>query len=115
MGNFLRLSNGVPRSFAEISSVAIYDKSVEIVTSGGTPPGSLNGPITAGTAITLPSSGIYTVSSGVPNLNLYLNGDRLEYIYDWSTSGAGPNYTAVQLTFSLEIGDRLDLRAERNS
>lgn len=114
MGKFLRLTNGIPRSFDESSAVAIYDKSVEIVTSGATPPGSLNGPITTGTGVTLPASGTYTVTSGIPNMNIYLNGDRLEYIYDWSTSGSGPNYTAIQLTFDLVAGDRLDFRSERN-
>lgn len=114
MAKFLRLSNGVPRSFDEASSVTIYDKSIEIVSSG-TPPGSLTGPVSAGTPITLPSSGVYTIASGVSNMNIFLNGDRLENVYDWLTSGSGPNYTAFTLTFDLVTGDRLDIRIERNS
>jgi hypothetical protein len=94
---------------------SIYDQTVSIVSSGGTPPGSLNGPISSGTAITLPSSGTYTVQTGVPNINIFLNGDRLEYGRDWLTSGSGPNYTQFQLTFGLVAFDYLDLRTERNS
>lgn len=113
MGSFLRLSGGVPRSFAESSSSPIYDQSIAIVTSGGNGSTSLNAPVTAGTPITLPAGGTYTVTSGVPNINIYINGSRTEYIYDWATSGSGPNYTAFQLTFDLAVGDRIDLRAER--
>jgi hypothetical protein len=48
----------------------------------------------------------------VVSVNIYLNGDRLEYGIDWNTSGAGPNYTAFTLIFGLVVGDRLDLRVE---
>lgn len=94
---------------------AIYDKTVSVVSSGATPPGSLNTPVSAGTAITLPSSGIYTVQGGAPNINIFLNGDRLEYGRDWLTYGSGPNYTQFQLTFGLVADDYLDLRTERDS
>lgn len=113
--SFLALVNGVPRMTANVALPNIYDTSVSIVASGATPPGSLNGPVTTGTAITLPSSGVYTLNGGVPNLQVYLNGDRLETTYDWNTSGSGPNYTAIAMTFDLVAGDRLDFRIERSS
>ena len=116
MANALALVNGVPRMVTVSASLpSIYDQTVSIVSSGGTPPGSLNGPISSGTAITLPSSGTYTVQTGVPNINIFLNGDRLEYGRDWLTSGSGPNYTQFQLTFDLVASDYLDLRIERSS
>lgn len=113
----LVLINGVPRMQSiTASQPLIYDQSVSIVTSGATPPGSLNGPITAGTAVTLPSSGSYTLNvNNIANLQVYLNGDRLEQVFDWTTSGSGPNFTAVQFTFQLNAGDRIDFRIERSS
>jgi hypothetical protein len=111
----LTLVNGFPRMTAITASLpSIYDQSISIVSSG-TPPGSLTGPVAASTAITLPASGIYTVASSVANMDIYLNGDRLEYNIDWNTSGSGPNFTAFTLVFGLVVGDRLDLRIDRNS
>lgn len=115
MANYLALVNGVPRQSVLPGTTLIYDQSIAIVTSGATPPSSLNGPVTTGTAITLPSSGSYTLNANsIANINVYLNGERLEQVFDWSTSGAGPTYTAIQLTFQLEVGDRLDIRSERS-
>lgn len=115
MANYLALVNGVPRQSVLPGTTLIYDQSITIVTSGATPPSSLNGPVTTGTAITLPASGSYTLNANsIANIQVYLNGERLEQVFDWSTSGAGPTYTAIQLTFQLEVGDRLDIRSERS-
>ncbi len=69
----------------EAGSPTIYDKSLTVVS--GTP-GSyeIQGPVTAGTAITLPDSQTYNSSELIVNL----------------------------LTFDLEVGDRLDFRVYRN-
>lgn len=116
MANALALVNGVPRQALIPGTSLIYDKSVTIVASGGNGSTTLNGPITTGTAVTLPSSGSYTLNANsVPNVNVYLNGDRLESAIDWNTSGAGPTFTAVQFTFNLVVGDRVDFRIERTS
>jgi hypothetical protein len=113
----LVLINGVPRQQTiTVSQPLIYDQSVSIVASGATPPSSLNFPVVAGTGITLPSSGSYTLNTNsVANLQVYLNGDRVEQVFDWTTSGSGPNYTAIQFTFDLRVGDRVDFRIERTS
>ncbi len=113
----LVLTNGVPRMTAiTASSPLIYDTNVTIVTSGQSLPTSINAPVTSGTAITLPSSGSYTLNANsIANLTIYFNSQRLEQTFDWSTSGAGPTYTAIQLTFGLVSGDRLDFRIERAS
>lgn len=112
----LALVNGVPRTFTVPGTSLIYDQSVSIVASGGNGSTTLNGPVNGGTAITLPSSGVYTLNvNSVPNLNVYLNGDRLESVIDWNVSGGGPNYTAITMTFQLVVGDRLDFRMERTS
>ena len=110
----LVLVNGVPRMQTILP--LIYDQSVTIVTSGGNGSTTLNGPVSSGTAITLPSSGSYTLNANsAPNLQVYLNGDRTESTIDWNTSGAGPTYTALTFTFNLVVGDRVDFRIERSS
>lgn len=106
----LVLTNGFPRT-QTIAGAPVYDQSISIVSSG-TPPSSLTGPVIAGTVITLPASGTYQINSSVVTMNIYLNGDRLEYNIDWNTSGSGPSFTAFTLTFGLVVGDRLDLRVE---
>jgi hypothetical protein len=115
----LVLVNGVPRQQAITTSLPlIYDESVTIVATGGGGSGSnsLNGPIAANTPITLPASGNYTLNTNsVPNLQVYLNGDRTESTLDWNASGAGPTYTAITFTFELMVGDRVDLVVERQS
>lgn len=109
MANFLRLSNGVPRSFAESSSVAIYDQRLTVVASGASGSNQVNGPINAGTNVTLPASGTYT---GL-ELQVYLNGDRLEDTYDYNYVGSGSGKTQVQFTFGLVVGDTIDFVIQR--
>lgn len=106
MGNFLRLTNGVPRSFAE-KEIDIYDQSLLLVTSSPGA-GQILGPITTGTSVTLPASQQYSSS----DLQIYLNGDRLETVYDYNYVGSPPR-TAIQFTFDLVVGDRIDFRIER--
>jgi hypothetical protein len=109
----LQLVNGVPRM--QVILPLIYDKTVSIVASGGSAPNSLNGPVSSGTAITLPGSQTYTLNSNsVPNLQIKLNGQWLEYTTDWATSGTTP-FSAFTLTLTLQVGDLLELRIERNS
>lgn len=105
MGNFLRLVNGVPKSFAESGSPAIYDTTLEIVASGAGA-GQLNGPITSGTNITLPSSQTYTGDE----LQVYLNGLRLDNVFDYNT----PNSTQINFTFGLVAGDIIRFYIDRN-
>jgi hypothetical protein len=108
MGKFLRLSQGVLRMVDEAGSPTIYDKSLTVVS--GTP-GSyeIQGPVTAGTAITLPDSQTYNSSELIVNLN----GQALEQVFDFNFVGSIPR-TQVSLTFDLEVGDRLDFRVYRN-
>jgi hypothetical protein len=101
----VKLVNGVLRGVdVESALPSIYDQRSNIVST-----------ITTGTAVTLPSSGSYTVSSGITSLNIYLNSLRLEYTSDWNTSGAGPSFTAVVFTMDLVAGDVVDFRTERNT
>ena len=104
MGKFLRLSNGVPRSFDEASSLTIYDETLEVVASGAGA-GQINGPISAGTSISLPNSQTYTAGE----LEVYLSGNRLTYILDYAyVSG-----TQVSFTFQLEVKDFIRFRIDR--
>jgi len=99
MGKFLRLSNGVPRSFDESSSVTIYDQAIDV--------GSI---ITTGTAVTLPASGTYDSQE----LEVYLNGQVLDDVTDYNFVGTVPR-TQVAFTFQLEVGDRIRFRKIRGA
>ena len=107
MGNFLRLVNGRPKSFAESSSITIYDQSLTVVPSGAGA-NQINGPVTAGTSVTIPGSQTFTAAE----LQVYLNGDRLEPLFDYTYVGSPPR-TQLQFTFDLVVGDRLDFRIDR--
>lgn len=109
MAKFLRLSNGVPRSFAEGASVAIYDERLIIVSGAPVDSNEATGPINAGVNVTLPDSGTYT---GL-ELQIYLNGDRLETVADYAYVGSGSGKTQVQFTFSLVVGDTVDFVIQR--
>lgn len=103
MANYLSIINGVARSSVLPGTTLIYDQTV-------------SGPVTSGTPIMLPGAGSYTLNTNsVPNLNVYLNGQKLIYPGDWTTSGTGPIYTDILVNADLDTGDVLDLRIERNS
>ena len=113
----LALVNGFPRTQTfTVSLPLIYDQSVTLVASGGNGSTTITGALSANTPITLPASGTYTLNANsVPNLDVFLNGQRLDYSFDWATSGSGPNFTAFSIGIALVVGDRLDLRIDRSS
>jgi hypothetical protein len=105
MAKFLRLTNGIPKSFDESGSPVIYDRSITIVAAS---PGTdqLIGPISAGTNITLP--GGQTVTGD--ELRLSLNGILLDDVLDYNITST----TTIQMTYSLEIKDVLRFFIDRN-
>ena len=107
MAKFLRLVNGIPKMQEESGGVAIYDESIEIKVSGASGDNELNGPITAGTPVTLPLRKTYTSDE----LEVYLNGDRLTNIFDYAHNST----TTVTFTFELIAGDLLRFRIDRTS
>lgn len=108
MARFLRLQNGIPRGQDEAGASTIYDEYLLVVASS---PGAneIVGPITAGTNITLPNSGDYTSDE----LMVDFNGQTLENGFDFNYVGSPPR-TQIQMTFELEVGDRLYFRKHRN-
>ena len=98
MGKFLRLVNGVPRMQDEASSVSIYDKEVKI-----------NATLTTGVPLSLPESGTYNSDE----LEVYLNGQRLDSVIDYNYHGTIPR-TAVSFTFDLVRGDTVKFRVDRS-
>lgn len=109
MGNFLRLTNGVPRSFAESGTPTIYLQPLDVVASGAGA-NQINGPVIAGTAVTLPASGTYTSDE----LIVTFNGQYLDPTFDYNYVGGGPTRTQVSFTFDLKVGDRIDFKKYRN-
>lgn len=93
-----------------------YDETIDIVSSGATPPTSLNGPVLSGTVITLPNNSRmgnvaqkYTVGKGY--LEIFLNGQYLRLGQDWSEIGSsGHLSTTFTLLYNLVVGDFLELR-----
>lgn len=110
MARVLELINGVPRMRDEASPPTIYDESLEVVSSGAGA-GQINGPISTGTPITLPSSGSYEADE----LEIYLNGARLEDAADYNYVGAGPTRTQVSFTFDIVVGDDIRFRVDRSA
>ena len=92
-GTVLALVNGVPRS-GSATGVVIYDQRYAVT-----------GPISAGIPVTLPVSQTYSSNE----LNIFLNGDRLEATYDYNYTGSIPR-TQVTFTFGLVSGDAVDFR-----
>lgn len=109
MARFLRIVNGVPRSFEESGTPTIYDEYLLVVAAS---PGAneIVGPINAGVNITLPNSGVYTGEE----LMIDLNGQAMESGYDFNFVGSPPR-TQVTFTFQLLVGDRLYIRKHRNA
>lgn len=106
---FLSLSNGIPRSFNEATSVAIYDQRLTIVSGAPADSNEKTGPVTTGSSVTLPQSGTY---SGL-ELEIYHSGQRLDYIFDYAYVGAGSGKTQVQFTFDLLVQDVIDFVIQR--
>lgn len=102
MGRFLRLSNGVPRSFDEASTLPIYDETIEIGVD------TAQGGVTTGSPVTLPSSQIYEGEE----LEVYVNGQRADSLIDYNFVGIAPR-TQVSFTFDLVDGDLIRFRRDR--
>ena len=104
MAKKLALVMGIPRMVDESASPVIYDETLEVVASGAGA-GQINGPITAGTPITLPSSKTYSSDE----LEVYLGADRLKKIFDYTFDSS----TTVAFTFEIAVGDVIRFRIDR--
>jgi hypothetical protein len=102
----LELVNGLPRMTAEASAPTIYDETLVVVASGAGA-GEINGPITAGIPVTLPSSKTYTADE----LEVYLNSDRLISVFDYNHDSS----TTVTFTFEIVVSDVIRFRIDRSS
>jgi hypothetical protein len=106
MAKFLRLVNGIMKSFDESGTPTIYDKYLEVVASGAGA-NQINGPITAGTNITLPSAQTYTGDE----LQVFLNGLRLDNVLDYNHVSS----TQISFLFNLEVTDVLRFYIDRGA
>lgn len=94
----INTATGIPRTIGY--ATPIYDQTTVL---GST--------VSTGVSVTLPSSGSYLDS----DLEIYLNGFRLEPVTDYTYVGAGPSRTQVQFTFDLVATDRVRFRVDRLS
>lgn len=104
-----RLDFEIDREFSTLGLPDIYDESILVKSSGATGDNEINGPVSAGTSISLPGSQTYNSTE----LNVYLNGNRLETVFDYVYVGDAPR-TQIQFTFDLEPEDRIDLEIDRS-
>ena len=109
MARKLQLINGIPRMAEESATPVIYDETITVVSSGASG-NNLDGPISAGVAITLPDSGTYIASE----LEVYLSGQRIDEIFDYNHIGSGTR-TQVSFTFDLEVDDKIRFRIDRGA
>jgi len=109
MGRFLRIINGMPRMADESSSPSIYDEYIDIVASGAGANEIDVDDGETGDPITLPDSGTYEGNE----LEIYLNGNRMEDVADYNWLGSGTR-TQISFTFDLEVGDRVRFRVDRD-
>jgi hypothetical protein len=107
--SFLSLSNGIGRMSLAPGVTTLYDQQLTVIS--GTPANSnqVQGPLTAGTDVTLPNSQTYTGAE----LQVTLNGLNLEPVGDYTYSGAGAPYSKVAFTFALLVSDVIDFRIIR--
>lgn len=99
MSKVLKLVNGEPKMVAiSVADTSIYNGQLNVAS-----------PITAGTSVTLPSSGTYNSTE----LNIFLNGARLYFTEDYTHVGSAPR-TQVQFLFDLVVGDQLLFYREWN-
>lgn len=104
MAKKLSLVNGIPKMTEESASLTIYDQTL-LVVSSAPGAGEVLGPITAGDPITLPSGKTYT--SG--ELEIFLNGDRMTYLYDYTYYST----TQIAFTFQILVKDLIRMRIDR--
>lgn len=101
MAKFLRLSNGVLRSYEESGAPTIYDEN-EIVSGGG---------LSTGVSMTLPTSQTYDSNE----LEVYLNNVRLTPVIDYNYVGASAPRTQVAFTFDLLASEVVRFRIDRSA
>lgn len=104
MAKKLALVDGIPRMVDESATPTIYDTTVTVVSSGAGA-NEVNGPLSAGSPVTLPDSKTYTGDE----LEVYLDGERLIPVFDYTHDSS----TTVAFTFELLVGDRLRFRIDR--
>lgn len=100
MAKFLKLVNGLPRMVDETSNVGIYDETITVGNTG----------VITGVSVTLPAGRTY---SGL-ELEVYLNGQRLEDALDYNFVGSGAR-TQITFTFDLVEGDVVRFRIDRTA
>jgi hypothetical protein len=102
----------------DILEAPVYEEPIAIIAGVPSTDNELQGPISAGTVITLPTNSRngdlaqgYIVGSGV--LVIELNGMALKVADDWSEIGSvGASATTIQIDIDLVIGDELNFRID---
>lgn len=105
----LVLVNGIPR-MQTITATAgvvqdVYEQQVDVVSGAPANGNEIQGPVTAGTDITLPSAETFT---SIEQLVVLLNGGVMTDSIDFSVGTS--TTTQIQMTFELVVGDRIIIK-----
>lgn len=96
MASFLTFENKKPK--LQSLSASVYRAYILVIDETPALPEEIQGPITAGTPISLPNGGTYEGNE----LKLDVNGVDLTPLLDYNFVGPGPARTQITLTFDLD-------------
>lgn len=102
MARVMKMVNGISRMVSETS----FDETITIVQGTPADGNELQGPVTTGTAITLPNSLSYNNSSN--ELKIFWNGVHLNSEHDFTYESS----TTFSLNFDLFVGDTIQMVVE---
>ena len=109
MSKVIRIINGMTRQVDDTAAPPIYDESL-LVVSDNPEAGEIVGPIATGTPISLPDDRTYSSDE----LEIYVNGQRVEPIFDYNYVGSIPR-TQISFTFDIELKDIIRFRIDRGA
>lgn len=101
----LKMVAGIPRQTASVQSYSTPYQTTLLVVASGATTGQINGPITAGTAVTLPNSQTYSSTE----LLIALNGQLLAQTTDYTLTSS----TSVTFVNNLVVGDLIEFTIQR--
>ena len=96
MASFITLTGKKPKLTS--LATAVYREEIAVVDDAPQNAQELTGPISSGTAITLPLAQVYQGDE----LQVKLNGLDMVPLRDYNCVGAGPDRTQISMTFTLE-------------
>jgi hypothetical protein len=110
MSEFIKgISGKLVMSPAVLTGNKPVEENLDIVSGAPSNGNELQGPISAGTPISIPNSETYEDT----DLQIFFNGQQIDVIGEYNYVGAGPIRTQIAFTFDLEAGDEITFRIDK--